>query len=529
MRLALIAVVASLALVAVPAEARTVSYAIVIGNNAPPVDTAGEQLSPLRYADDDAVRYFQLLSRIGQARLLAVLDRATQQRYVGLAAVAEPPTLRNLRQIVASYAVAMAADKQRGDAPVLYIAFSGHGARAVSGEPFLALLDGALTEHVLYDEILAALPATYSHLLIDACHAGGVVGIRGDFFDKQVDGQSRPITSDEIASVTGTRRIAQFPNVGVIVATSLGEEAHEWSQIEAGVFSHELISALLGPGDVNADGNIEYTEVQAFIAAANRNIKDPKAIPHVIARPPSANHNAPVIALSMVSGGGALTGAIDKLGRFHIELDNGQRYLDAHLASGSRINIVMPPGSNAYVRTENHEARIPAGARLSVEQLQLVNRSVASRGSIDSSYRAALFTTEFGKDYYRGYVDSIGAVGVRFAEPVAVRAVTDGAPRRRDREPAIIALSVAGLSAVTSVTTAVLALRAKRDYEDTDLQRPAHAAKQRFERYRMFSITSGAVALGTGALAWWLWPSSSTRVAPAVSSDGATVTVELSW
>ena len=54
----LTAFVASL-LLALPSLAEAARYAIIVGNNALPVEgSAG--LSPLRYADDDAARYFQL-------------------------------------------------------------------------------------------------------------------------------------------------------------------------------------------------------------------------------------------------------------------------------------------------------------------------------------------------------------------------------------------------------------------------------------------------------------------------------------
>ena len=45
------------------------------------------------------------------------------------------------------------------------------------------------------------------------------------------------------------------------------------------MFTHELLSGMLGAADVNGDLVVEYTEVQAFVAAANRDIKDPRAIP----------------------------------------------------------------------------------------------------------------------------------------------------------------------------------------------------------------------------------------------------------
>lgn len=50
--------VISLLLLALDAEAGTPRYALVIGNNRPPVERA--DLPSLRYADDDAVRYQDL-------------------------------------------------------------------------------------------------------------------------------------------------------------------------------------------------------------------------------------------------------------------------------------------------------------------------------------------------------------------------------------------------------------------------------------------------------------------------------------
>ena len=82
------------------AHAERRAYAIVIGNNAPPSSGTTETLQPLRYADDDAVRYFQLFSRFAQTRLLVVLDATTQKRYPELAGQTMLPTLDNLRRIV---------------------------------------------------------------------------------------------------------------------------------------------------------------------------------------------------------------------------------------------------------------------------------------------------------------------------------------------------------------------------------------------------------------------------------------------
>ena len=529
MRRAFVTTLAMLALAApAAAEPKQVAYAIVIGNNAPPSSGSAERLQPLRYADDDAVRYYQLFSRMAATRLLVVLDAETQRRYPGLAASTEPPTLANLERAVGEIARSMQADRARGDRPVLYVTFSGHGARDARGEAFLALVDGALTQQTLYDDVLARMPSAVTHLIVDACHAGGVVGVRGGFFDREIETSSAPVTAADVQPVLQATPLARHPNIGVILATTLGQESHEWSRIEAGVFTHELLSGLLGAADVNGDHVVEYTEAQAFVAAANRNVKDPRAIPHVIARPPQVDHNAPLIELSALRGTRLLHGTADALGHFHIELDNGQRYLDAHVEPGSELAIAVPDGVTAFLRTDSREVLLPSRGAIAIAKFALAVRSATGRGSIEASYQDALFSAGYGRAYYQGFVDSVGAVGVQFPAPVA-RDDARTARRGSRRTAAIATTAVAGGLGLGAIISGIVALDARRAYNSTDLQRPADAARQRFERARTIGIAAGAGALVTGAVAWWLWRDSSTHVTPVVSERGAGVSMSFRW
>jgi hypothetical protein len=517
-----------LAIAAPAAQAgRDVAYAIVIGNNAPPSAGTPEKLAPLRYADDDAVRYFQLFSRMADTRLLVVLDTQTQRRYPGLAAQTEAPTLANLDRIVGELAAKMASDRQRGDRPVLYFAFSGHGARDEHGEPFLALADGALTQKKLYDDVLGKLPTAATHLIVDACNAGGVVGVRGGFFDKEANTQAAATTADDVKPILEDTPLARYPNIGVILATTLGQEAHEWSVIESGVFTHELVSGLLGAADVNGDLAIEYTELQAFVAAANRNIKDPRAIPHVIARPPQANQNAALVELKNLRGTRLVRGNAAALGHFHIELDNGQRYLDAHVEPGASIAVAVPDATSVFLRTATREAKLPERGGVLLASLGFGESNVASRGSIDASYREALFSADYGRAYYQGYVDSIGAVGVHFAPPE--QADEHGDASRTKRRAAIVTGVAGGALGVTAIATAVIALRAKHDYETTDLQRPAEEARQRYERYGTIAVVSGVAALACSGVSYWLWRDSKTKIVPLASRTDAGVALQVTW
>jgi len=504
------------------ASGARVSYAIVIGNNAPPSSGTSETLQPLRYADDDAIRYFQLFSRFAQTRLLVVADATTQKRYPDLAARAMLPTLDNLRRVVDELAVQMQHDRERGDQPILYFAFSGHGARDDHGGAFLALLDGPLTQDVLYD-LIGRLPTQFTHLIVDACNAGGVVGVRGGsgFFANEGNTRAVPTTTAEVEPILQATPLASHPNIGVILATTLGQESHEWSAIESGVFTHELLSGLAGAADVNGDLVVEYSELQAFVASANREIKDPRAIPQIIARPPAANLREPLVALRALAGTRLVRGDASKLGHFYIELENGQRYLDAHPDQRANISIVVPEGIPAYLRTADGEVALPLRGALALASLVLGPRAVASRGSIDDAYQRALFASGYGRAYYQGFVDSTGALGVTFADESEVAHA-----RPRGRALSLGFAGFAGVAAVASLTTGVLAYEARSDFNATTLQRPADEAKQRYRRYLPISIATGATAIAAGVAAYYLWPRAPVHVVP---TGEAGLGLEMTW
>ena len=78
------------------AKARPV-YAIVVGHNAiaPALQAEARGLSTLRYADDDALKFFALIEQGSrQSFLLAVPDADTQRRFPALSGRARPPTDR---------------------------------------------------------------------------------------------------------------------------------------------------------------------------------------------------------------------------------------------------------------------------------------------------------------------------------------------------------------------------------------------------------------------------------------------------
>ena len=503
---------------AVTAFARTPSYALVIGNNSPP-QSRGEPLPTLRYADDDAARYTRFFEQFAaQTRVLTVLDAESQRRFPEVAAQARPPTVAELKRAVSELAARIQADTANGLEPVVYFAFSGHGAQNAEGAWFLTLLDGELTRQQLYDEVITRLEPAAVHLFIDACHAESIVGGRGS---REVDVPLAAVQAGEAKSAFEARIPERFPRIGALLATTVDQEAHEWSRIESGVFTHELLSGLSGAADVNGDGVIEYSEVEAFIAAANRDLRDPRAAPRVVSLPPRVNVHAPLLVLAHLKNAARLTGPFD-LGHFYIEAENGQRLLDAHLTSDPAA-VVMVPAGRVFVIAAHGEAELnlKAGESRSVDSFRLAPSSDTARGSLGASLTRALFQSPFGATYYLGYVDSRGEPPVHFTT-LGVEQVSP-----RTSPAATVAFVSAGALVVGSVVCAALAATAQADYAKTNLQRPAAEARDREVGFAVGAGVSGAAGIAMGVVGWRLL--TPTTIALSLSAGGASLALSGRW
>ena len=373
---------------------------------------------------------------------------------------------------------------------------------------FLALADGELTRQRLY-KFLGKLPASYGHLFIDACHAEAVIGARGAF-GKEVDAQGFNVSDSDAQRILETQTLARFPNIGAVMATTRDQEAHEWSKIESGVFTHELLSGLEGAADVNGDGEIEYSEIEAFIASANQSIRDHRAVPHVVALAPRQNSRAPLVDLRESSGTGFLEGDFAPLGHFSIELEGGQRYLDANLGEGSSPRIAVPAGASLFVVAAGREAALKVGADqvVRVENLSFKPRELASRGSIESAYRTALFEQPFGRSFYVGFATATGRSPIALESPrpaeTAVEPLVE--PSNVRRGVAIGSFCLSGAALVAAGVTGGLTWHAKREFDQTDLQRPASEARDRYNRYGTAAVATGSLAAAAAIAGWLLWP-----------------------
>ncbi|ADO74549.1 caspase family protein [Stigmatella aurantiaca] len=383
------------------------AYALIIANNA----SLDPKQADLRYADDDGARYYELFAPQAQETLLlSVLDAETQERHPGLAARARPPTRAALLEALRQLNRRMAADKAAGLTPVLYFIFTGHGQRGAAGEGSVTLLDGLFTRADLYKQVIApTVPNVgFLHLIVDACDSYFFVNSRG----------ALPVGPALGATVTqhlASRELERFPQVGVVLSTSKAQESHEWSAISAGVFSHQVRSALAGAADVNADGRVEYSELMAFIASASQGVEDVRGRLDIFARPPPLDRSAPLSDLAQKSGLGYLLIPEGPGGRMWVEDTRGVRLAEFHKERERALVLGLPAGRGYYLRTPGQEARFTVQRGRQVVDagtLSWTALSVASRGALEDAFRDHLFSVAFGPRFYSGYVASAGMAPV---------------------------------------------------------------------------------------------------------------------
>ncbi|HWA73975.1 MAG TPA: caspase family protein [Polyangiaceae bacterium] len=381
---------------------------LVIGNNRPPIhgpESPSEAQSPtLRFADDDAAAFYEFIMAVADhGHLLTLMDRDTQVLYPELVSVAKVPTLSEVRAAVAQIGRRLERYKAAGDSSSVFLFFSGHGSLDATGTPELALMDGGITQKFLYESIIERLPADVLHLFIDACHAEAVVRPR------DVDAQSVDVSAGHANAILVQSTLARYPRVGAILAAASDGQSHEWDYLRQGVFTHELLSALRGGADVNQDGRLEYSEVYAFLSAANRGVEDARARLTVVARAPDVDRRIAVVEFAMFrkSKPARLTSIPARARALQVFDDAGRRLATLHGEPDYVSSLLIPAGRTIYLRSGQQESqfRSSAGQAVAFETLRFAASPERSRGALDDALRRGLFATRFGHGYYSGFIE----------------------------------------------------------------------------------------------------------------------------
>jgi hypothetical protein len=494
-----------------PPETETRTYVIAVGYNEPPSDSrrdgTPDRLPTLRFADDDAIAFYSFVRPLADyGALLTIPDADSRRRFAAEVVEARPPSLAELRAVVRQIGQRIAADLQAGREPSVLFFYSGHGAAADDGPASLTLMDGGLTRELLYEDVLAALPARYVHLFIDACHAEAVVRPR-DLQARVVE-----IGDREVTAYAEQATLARFPNVGAVIASSSTSVAHEWDAYGSGVFTHEILSGLRGAADVNGDDRVEYSELAAFIAAANREVGDPRAHLRAVVAPPRINPRVALVDLGRLPRAGRIQGRPAGLGELYLEDASGQRLVDLRAEAGFQVKLTVPADRPLFVRraADEAETQLRPGQVLAFEQLAFHPLASRDRGALTTSLRNGLFAIPFGPVYYRGFTDGnaeLAPIPLVRVEPAPVAALDAREAPRPARSTAVKALYIsAGALAAGAGVFGGLTYEAYRDHSRTALQVPADEADRRFHDYGITStvlISAAVVSALAGAYLQW--------------------------
>ncbi len=376
-------ILTALALLAA-APAGSAGHALILTNNR----SLDASRPDLRYADDDGVKYAELLGEVlgeDHVVLLTELDPETRALFPGWIGRTGAPTRAALDRAVADLVAARPAE--------VWLVLAGHGDVA-GGQGYLELADQRLYAHDLEAAVIAPLEGARVHLILDSCNSYFMLSPRKP-------GGARWATRPD-----GARDLlARHPRVGALISTSAEAITYEWSEVQSGIFSYEVRSGLRGAADADLDGAITYEELSAFLATTNRPIQNDLYRPKTFARGPADDPRAVLLARPR-GVGRAVDVPAGEARRLTVRDRLGVRVLDVHTEAGSAATLHLPT-----------EGALSLHERVAGERPTLVLRTVSA-----TLARAAL-------DQLAPGVDPLGGRGEApvfhsaFAEPFGPRAL----------------------------------------------------------------------------------------------------------
>jgi hypothetical protein len=259
--------------------------------------------------------------------------------------------------------------------------------------------------------------------------------------------------------------IQNYPNVGVILSTTTSAETHEWSQYQAGVFSHQIRSGILGAADVNLDKEITYDELAAYVSAANAKVRHSKAKLDIFVRPPSKNLSAPLFLLKRLSNtsGGFLRLTTAEQGKFFIETAEGVRYADFNKSNEQPLEIALLNPKHFYLCSQSKRFKIiPNGKIIQASELIPSIQLLSSRQDLGDDFRNNLFQVPFGVSFYQGFMASpdskqnfiatFNNINRQKVTGVLDKTLSD----KKSSNLSVLAYSSVSLAAATSVAAGIL-------------------------------------------------------------------------
>jgi len=388
----------SLCLLAGESFAKERRFAMVVGYN----DSDDQALKKLRYADDDALRNARLLEHVTEELILLTSLDKESQRLFGTTQT-KAPTRSHIISGLKRLRKAMDAARAEGDQPILYFAYSGHGNYDAEGQGYVHLADGRFTTRDLYFHLFEPTKTDPIILMVDACNAALLVNSRGAVTRKRV-------TDDKKLN------LENYPNVGVVLASSTVGETHEWGRYLAGIFSHEVRSGLLGPADLDGDDKVTFVELAAFIAAANDRVSNPTVRVRAYIRPPLSHPNLALIDIGAGTFPTRLRIKRAFKGKAHVVDSDLIRYADFHKGPAQEFTLALTSSDSFVLVQGENEFVVPKGTQgvIDVSQLERRKRTVLSaRGAGSDYFERTLFHRTYDQGYASTYLSQDYLMGLK--------------------------------------------------------------------------------------------------------------------
>lgn len=289
------------------------AYALVVSS----AEGGAGQL-PLQYADLDAQRVAEVLSDLGHYRGENIMQVQNPDREGLIDAMIE--VQHQLRQ-----------HAQRGERSRLFFYYSGHArANALNlGDELFALPE--------LRERLVGMGATVTVTVLDACQSGAFSHIKGT-----VPAADFSFNSTSQLNAEGL----------VVLASSAGSElSQESDDLAASFFTHHLLVALRGAGDLDQDGRVSLGEAYGY--AYNRTLSTTSR---------TAVGGQHVTLETNLKGKGELVLSYPVDADAHVSLpaglagklvfeqkSSGAVLVELEKASGSSIRLALPRGKYAAI------------------------------------------------------------------------------------------------------------------------------------------------------------------------------------